>query len=177
MHFLMLVCALMLAMSTLDTMMNGLASGIATDLAGMGIQRGTLMTLARVVTAVVAIPGIIVATQGLSVLYVFLIADLLGAAIAAPMLVGLYSRRMPGWGGPGRGRRGNHHRRAVLPETGSDLAMGDFGANRRPDVLGFRVRPGGIVRNIRGSSGGPTDSGARPGIRFRHPRLGGAVDR
>jgi Na+/proline symporter len=28
---------------------------------------------------------------------VFLIADLLGAAIAAPMLVGLYSRRMPGW--------------------------------------------------------------------------------
>ena len=97
MHFLMLVCALMLAMSTLDTMMNGLASGIATDLAGMGIQRGTLMTLARVVTAVVAIPGIIVATQGLSVLYVFLIADLLGAAIAVPMLVGLYSRRMPGW--------------------------------------------------------------------------------
>ncbi len=97
MHFLMLVCALMLAMSTLDTMMNGLASGIATDLAGMGIQRRTLMTLARVVTAVVAIPGIIVATQGLSVLYVFLIADLLGAAIAAPMLVGLYSRRMPGW--------------------------------------------------------------------------------
>ena len=43
MHFLLLVCALMLAMSTLDTLMNGLASGLATDLAGMGVSRNTLM--------------------------------------------------------------------------------------------------------------------------------------
>ena len=98
MHFLMLICALMLAMSTLDTLMNGLASGIAADMAGVGLQRGTLMTLARAITVIVAIPAIIVASQGHSVLYVFLIADLLGAAIAVPMLVGLYSSRMPGWG-------------------------------------------------------------------------------
>ncbi len=98
MHFLMLICALMLAMSTLDTLMNGLASGIAVDMAGVGLQRGTLMALARAITVIVAIPAIIVASQGHSVLYVFLIADLLGAAIAVPMLVGLYSTRMPGWG-------------------------------------------------------------------------------
>ena len=97
MHFLMLVCALMLAMSTLDTLMNGLASGLATDLAGMGVSRGALMLQARAVTAALAIPAIIVASQGFSVLYVFLVADLLGAAIAVPMLVGLYSTRMPGW--------------------------------------------------------------------------------
>ena len=97
MHFLMLVCALMLAMSTLDTLMNGLASGLATDLAGMGVSRDALMLQARAVTAVVAIPAIIVAAQGFSVLYVFLVADLLGAAIAVPMLTGLYSTRMPGW--------------------------------------------------------------------------------
>ena len=97
MHFLLLVCALMLAMSTLDTLMNGLASGLAADLAGMGVSRGALMLQARAVTAVVVIPAIIVASQGFSVLYVFLIADLLGAAIALPMLVGLYSARMPGW--------------------------------------------------------------------------------
>ena len=97
MHFLMLVCALMLAMSTLDTLMNGLASGLATDLAGVGASRGSLMLQARAVTAVVAIPAIIVASQGFSVLYVFLIADLLGAAIAVPMLTGLYSTRLPGW--------------------------------------------------------------------------------
>ena len=97
MHFLMLVCALMLAMSTLDTLMNGLASGIAADLAGAGMGRSVLMLLARSVTVIVAIPAVIVGAQGFSVLYVFLIADLLGAAIAVPMLVGLYSRRMPGW--------------------------------------------------------------------------------
>ena len=97
MHFLMLICALMLAMSTLDTLMNGLASGMAADLAGVGLQRNMLLALARAITVVVAIPAIIVASQGHSVLYVFLIADLLGAAIAVPMLVGLYSSRMPGW--------------------------------------------------------------------------------
>ena len=93
----MLVCALMLAMSTLDTLMNGLASGLATDLAGMGVSRNALMLQARAVTAVLAVPAIIVASQGFSVLYVFLVADLLGAAIAVPMLTGLYSTRMPGW--------------------------------------------------------------------------------
>ena len=45
-----------------------------------------------------AVPAIIVATKANSVLYVFLVADLIGAAIAVPMLVGLYSARMPGWG-------------------------------------------------------------------------------
>ena len=97
MHFLMLVCALMLAMSTLDTLMNGVASGLATDMASVGVSRGALMMRARAVTTVMAIPAIIVASQGYSVLYVFLVADLLGAAIAVPMLTGLYSRRMPGW--------------------------------------------------------------------------------
>lgn len=98
MHFLMLICALMLAMSTLDTLMNGIASGIAADLAGFGLQRRALMNLARAVTVIVAIPAIIVASQGHSVLYVFLIADLVGAALVTPVLVGLYSRRMTGWG-------------------------------------------------------------------------------
>ena len=93
----MLVCALMLAMSTLDTLMNGLASGLATDLAGMGVSRGTLMLQARAVTAMLSVPAIIVASQGFSVLYVFLVADLLGAAIAVPMLAGLYSARLQGW--------------------------------------------------------------------------------
>ena len=55
------------------------------------------MWVARVATIILAIPAIIVATKANSVLYVFLVADLIGAAIAVPMLTGLYSRRMPGW--------------------------------------------------------------------------------
>lgn len=97
MHFLMLVRALMLAMSTLDTLMNCLASGLAADIASVGVSRNALMLQARTVTAIAAIPAIIVASQGFSVLYVFVVADLLGAAIAVPMLTGLYSTRMPGW--------------------------------------------------------------------------------
>ena len=95
MHFLMLVCALMLAMSTLDTLMNCLASGLAADIASVGVSRNALMLQARTVTAIAAIPAIIVASQGFSVLYVLVVADLLGAAIAVPMLTGLYSTRMP----------------------------------------------------------------------------------
>ena len=97
-HLLMLICALMLAMSTLDTLMNGLASNVAADMSPLRLSRRWLMLLARAITAIVAIPAIIVASQGHSVLYVFLAADLLGAAIAVPMLMGLYSTRMPGWG-------------------------------------------------------------------------------
>ena len=119
-HFLLLVCALMLAMSTLDTLMNGIASSLATDMAGMGVSRGALMLQARAVTAVIAVPAIIVASQGFSVLYVFLIADLLGAAIAVPMLVGLYSGRMTGW--------------AVLLAGGSGIIVGAL-FYPRPDLV------------------------------------------
>lgn len=120
MHFLLLVCALMLAMSTLDTLMNGLASGMAADLAGVGLPTARLMTLARAVTVIVAIPAIIVASQGYSVLYVFLIADLLGAAIAVPMLAGMYSSRMPGW--------------AVLLAGGAGIIIGAL-FYPKPDLL------------------------------------------
>lgn len=60
------------------------------------------------------------ASQGFSVLYVFLIADLLGAAIAAPMLVGLYSARMSGW--------------AVLLAGGSGIIVGAL-FYPRPDLV------------------------------------------
>lgn len=130
MHFLMLVCALMLAMSTLDTLMNGLASGLATDLAGMGASRDALMMQARAVTAVLSIPAIIVASQGYSVLYVFLVADLLGAAIAVPMLAGLYSARIPGW--------------AVLLAGGAGIIVGTL-FYPKPDLVSPMIlsAPGG----------------------------------
>ena len=97
-HMLMLICALMLTMSTLDTLMNGLASNVASHMSPARLSRRSLMLLARSITVVIAVPAVIIASQGYSVLYVFLAADLLGAAIAVPMLIGLYSTRMPGWG-------------------------------------------------------------------------------
>ena len=152
MHFVMLVCALMLAMSTLDTLMNGLASGLAADMASTGVSRNALMLQARAVTAVVAMPAIVVASQGFSVLYVFLVADLLGAAIAVPMLTGLYSTRMPGW--------------AVLLASGAGVIIGALFYPRSDlvspmilaapdggqDAVVFRVGAGCVVGNHRRGS-------------------------
>ena len=70
-HLLMLICALMLAMSTLDTLMNGLASNVASDMSPTRLSRRSLMLLARSITVAIALPAIIIASQGHSVLYVF----------------------------------------------------------------------------------------------------------
>ena len=54
------------------------------------------MRLARILVLVLAIPVVVVAAQGLSVLYLFLLADLLCAAAAFPVFLGLYSRHHDG---------------------------------------------------------------------------------
>ena len=56
-----------------------------------------MLTHSRIVTAIllIVIP-IIIASQGFSVLYLFLIADLVCAAVVFPMLFGLYARNFSG---------------------------------------------------------------------------------
>ena len=70
------------AMSTLGTLMNGLASNVASETSPTRLSRRSLMLLARSTTVTIAVPGFSVASQGHSVLYVFLATDLLGTAIA-----------------------------------------------------------------------------------------------
>ena len=171
MHFLILICALMLAMSTLDTLMNGLASGIAADMAGVGMQRGTLMTLARAITVIVAIPAIIVASQGHSVLYVFLIADLLGAAIAVPMLVGLYSSRMPGWGVILAGAVGIVIGALFYPKPDLLSPVGPRLSGGRSDVLCLRIGAGDLVGDRIRDHHRPAHGRAHPGVRLRRSQL------
>lgn len=83
-----LVLAVTLVMSSVDTLQNGIASLVV---ASSG-RRELSLTLARWVTVALMVPVIIVALQGLSVLRLFLIADLLCAAIVVPVLLGLWSR-------------------------------------------------------------------------------------
>lgn len=81
-----LVLAVALVASSVDTLENGLAS-VATA------ERPTLsLGAARTVTAVLLVPAVAVALQGFSVLRLFLIADVLCAAIVVPTLLGLWSR-------------------------------------------------------------------------------------
>ncbi|WP_280550131.1 MULTISPECIES: sodium:solute symporter [unclassified Halomonas] len=83
-----LVLAVTLVASSVDTLQNGLASLVV---AGSG-RRGLSLGAARWVTVALMVPVVIVALQGLSVLRLFLIADLLCAAIVVPVLLGLWSR-------------------------------------------------------------------------------------
>ncbi len=89
---------LALVMSTADTAISAVSSIIAVDARRLspGLQRNTLMRLSRWLVFLLAIPVMIVSAQGYSVLYLFLLADLLCSAAAFPVFFGLFNRRHSG---------------------------------------------------------------------------------
>jgi sodium/pantothenate symporter len=94
----LVILGLALVMSSADTLINGIASIVAVDLrrALPGARAGLLLRVSRVSTLVLAAPLLLIAAQGYSVLYLFLIADLVCAAAAFPVFCGLYSERCTG---------------------------------------------------------------------------------
>ncbi|WP_158705072.1 sodium:solute symporter family transporter [Salinibacter altiplanensis] len=118
---------LVLVMSSADTVLNALASLVAVDLrqAVPTVSAGTLMQVARWATAALAVPVFGIAAQGISVLYLFLVADLVCAAAVAPVFGGLLSGRLTNW--------------AAVLATGAGLVLGGVlfpapGASQ-PDLL------------------------------------------
>ena len=93
-----LVLVLALVMSSLDTLLNGIASVFTTDLLRLfpDMQSTGILRMSRMLTVVVGIPVILIASQGFNVLYLFLLADLVCAGALFPVLFGLYSRRLTG---------------------------------------------------------------------------------
>ena len=93
-----LVLALGLVMSSMDTLLNGIVSAVTSDLPRVrpSIKTSLLLRWSRALTVVVAIPAVFIAAQGYSVLYLFLIADLVCAGAVFPVFYGLYSRRLSG---------------------------------------------------------------------------------
>jgi Na+/proline symporter len=89
---------LALVMSTADTAISAVSSIIAVDARRLapGMRRSTLMGLSRWLIFLLAIPVLIVSAQGYSVLYLFLLADLLCSAAAFPVFFGLFNRRHNG---------------------------------------------------------------------------------
>lgn len=89
---------LALVMSSADSLLNGIASIVAVDLrrALPGRQTGFLLTASRFSTLILAVPLLLIASQGYSVLYLLLLADLVCAAAAFPVFYGLYSERYTG---------------------------------------------------------------------------------
>ena len=92
------VLAVLLVVSSADTLFNAIASVVTVDLPRVAdLSDDGLTTAARTVTVVVAAAATVVGAQGYSVLTLFLLADLLAAATFLPLLYGLYSPRA--WSG------------------------------------------------------------------------------
>lgn len=90
---------LALVMSSADTTISAVSSIVAVDVGRLlpNVGTATLMRLSRWLILLLAIPVMIVAAQGYSVLYLFLLADLLCAAAAFPVFYGLFSARHNGF--------------------------------------------------------------------------------
>ena len=93
-----LLLALVLVMSSLDTLLNGIASAVTSDLAHFkpNFSGTILLRSSRSITVVLVVPAIVIASQGYSVLYLFLIADMVCAAAVFPVFWGLYSKHFGG---------------------------------------------------------------------------------
>lgn len=88
-----------LVMSSVDTGISAISSIVAVDV-GRAVPTASparLMRLARWLVVLMSIPALFVAAQGYSVLYLFLLADLLCAAAAFPVFYGLFSRSHDGF--------------------------------------------------------------------------------
>lgn len=87
---------LTLVMSSADTVLNALASLVTVDLRSVlpGATADSLLGTARWMTVGMAVPVFGIAAQGYSVLYLFLVADLVCAAALVPVFGGLLSTRL-----------------------------------------------------------------------------------
>ncbi|WP_058616779.1 sodium:solute symporter family transporter [Tepidimonas taiwanensis] len=81
-----LVLAVALVASSVDTLQNGIAALLVTQ------RQGASLAAARWATVLLMVPVIAVAWQGLSVLRLFLVADLLCATAVVPLLLALWPR-------------------------------------------------------------------------------------
>ncbi len=93
---MVLILAMVLVMSSMDTLLNGITSAITTELARYR-NDSSLLSYARFITAALIVIPIGVASQGYSVLYLFLIADLVCAAALFPVFFGMFARHFNGW--------------------------------------------------------------------------------
>ena len=92
-----LVLAVMLVASSLDTLFNSISSIIGTDLNDVLPKGSNYLSNAMKITPYLClIPAVIIASQGYSVLYLFLIADMVCCAILFPVFFGLYSSKFNG---------------------------------------------------------------------------------
>lgn len=95
---LLVALALVLVMSSMDTLLNGMASIITADLPRLmpSLPSTRLLNVAKIITAGLIIPAAIIGYAFDSVLYLFLIADLVCAGAMVPTFAGLWLGKFRG---------------------------------------------------------------------------------
>lgn len=93
-----LVLAVALVMSSVDTLLNALVSLFTVDIARLrpALSGPRLLAISRWLTLVPALLAGLIGLQGYSVLYLFLLADLICVAAAVPTFYGLFEPRLSG---------------------------------------------------------------------------------
>jgi Na+/proline symporter len=95
---IVLILALALVMSSLDTLLNGITSVFTLDLIRFFPQLRSpgLLRISRFLVVSIGLIAVLIAAQGYNVLYLFLLADLVCAGAIFPILYGLYSSQLTG---------------------------------------------------------------------------------
>lgn len=90
------VLALVLVMSTVDTLLNAMVATFTIDGSRIfkSIKKESLLTFARIVTVVIIIPATLISAKGYSVLYLFFVADLVCAGVFFPLFYGLFNSKV-----------------------------------------------------------------------------------
>lgn len=93
-----MVLGVVLVMSTMSALLNGMVSVFTVDIARLKpfISQKKILLTAKWFTVILGIIAVAISAKGLSVLYLFLVADLVCAAAAFPAFYGLYSSRISG---------------------------------------------------------------------------------
>lgn len=87
-----ILLAVALVMSSLDSLLNGISAVFAGDLLRVNNNPDKVLLISRGLTVAVGIPAVAIASQGYSVLYLFFVADLICAALLFPLILSFYNR-------------------------------------------------------------------------------------
>ena len=91
----LVLLAFVLALSSIDTLLNGMVSTIS-SWKGVDEDNPRVLKRAKGLTVIIGMVAVGFGSQGGSVLYLFLLADLICSAFAFPLLYGLFNRTIRG---------------------------------------------------------------------------------
>ncbi len=93
-----MVLGIILVMSSMDSLLNGFVSLFTVDLVRLrpSLKQESLHKAGKWFTVVVAAIAVLVSMKGLSVLYLFLLADLVCVAALFPVFYGMYAKKFSG---------------------------------------------------------------------------------